>query len=171
MALGLSRRAAAWARGIEVFSTWAAGVCLCINVGVVLFGVVARYGFNASPIWTEELARFALIWAVLLAGAAALWRGEHMQIEIVLERLPAGAARVVDRLRRLVIFAVLAFMTVMGAYYAQKITGMTTLALNISRAIPTASIPAGMGLMLVQFLIIQIAGAAPRDDGRSRAAV
>lgn len=167
----LARRAAAWARGIEVFSTWAAGACLSVNVGVVLFGVVARYVFNASPIWTEELARYALIWAVLLAGAAALRRGEHMQIEIVLERLPAGAARAADLLRRLVILAVLAFMTVMGTYYAQKVWGMTTLAMNIPRTLPVAAIPGGMGLMLLQFLLIQLAGPAAREAGTGRTVV
>lgn len=171
MASAIAERAAAWARALERLSTWAAGACLSVNVVVVLFGVVARYGFAASPIWVDELARYALIWAVLLAGAAALRRGEHMQIDIVIDMLPRRPARAVDLLRRAVVFAVLAFMTVMGAYYAQKVWGMTTLAMNIPRTIPTAAIPAGMGLMLVQFLLIQVAGPAGRAPGTERPAV
>jgi len=171
MAAKLAWRAATWVQRVEVFSTWAAGACLSVNVIVVLFGVIARYGFNASPIWTEELARFALVWAVLLAGAAAMRRGEHMQIDIVFDYLPGAAARLVDLLRRVVIFAVLVFMTLIGVYYAQKVAGMTTLAMNISRSFPTASIPAGMGLMLVQFLLIQIAGPERHDDTAGRHAV
>lgn len=163
----LRAHTAAWVRGIEAFSTWAAGACLAVNIGVVLFGIVMRYGLAASPIWVDELARYALIWAVMLAGAAALRRGEHMQIDIVIDALPAGVARVVDIARRIVIVAVLGFMTVMGAYYAQKIWGMTTLALNVPRTIPTASVPAGMGLMLVQYLLLQVAGPAlPERAGK-----
>ncbi|MBB4285371.1 TRAP transporter small permease [Roseospira goensis] len=168
---GIGRHAAAWARGLEVFSTWAAGLCLCVNIGVVLFGIVARYGFGSSPIWTDELARYALIWAVLLAGAAALRRGEHMQIDILVSRLPGLLGRAVDLLRRLAIFAVLLFMTVMGTVYAEKIWGMSTLALNVPRTIPTAAIPVGMGLMLVQFLLIQIGGPAARPPERERVTV
>lgn len=171
MANAVAEWAAAWARRIERVSTWAAGLCLTLNVGIVIFAVVARYGFNVSPIWTEELARYALIWAVLLAGAAALRRGEHMQIDIVVDRLPPPAARVVDLIRRAAILVVLTFMTMMGAFYAQKIWGMTTLAMNIPRTVPTASIPAGMGLMLLQFLLIQIAGPLARDTGVGRTAV
>lgn len=161
----LQRTAAAGVHAIETISTWAAGLCLTLNIGVVIFAVAARYGFNVSPIWTEELARYALIWAVLLSGAAALRRGEHMQIRIVVDRLPRRLAAAVQALRRLVVVAVLAFMTGMGAYYAYKVADMTTLAMNVTRSLPTAAIPAGMGLMLVQYLLVLLAGPAARADG------
>lgn len=167
----LRERAAVWARRIDVLSTWAAVACLLLNIGVVLFGVVMRYGFAASPIWTDELARYALIWAVMLAGAAAVRRGEHMQIDLVVDSLPPAAARLVDAVRRLVILAVLGFMAVMGAYYAWKVSGMTTLALNVPRTIPLASVPAGMSLMLAQYILVQIAGPEAREAGSGRAPV
>jgi TRAP-type C4-dicarboxylate transport system permease small subunit len=157
-------------RGIEVFSTWAAGLCLGVNIAVVLFGVVMRYGFAASPIWADELARYALIWAVMLAGAA-LRRGEHMQIDIVLQTLPRVVGRIADAIRRLANLGVLAFMAIMGAYSAQKLWGMTTLALNVPRTIPTASVPAGMGLMLVQYALMQVAGPALRAEDANRVPV
>lgn len=164
MMASLQEGAAVWARRVERVSTWAAGLCLTLNVGVIVFAVVARYGFDVSPIWTEELARYALIWSVLLAGAAALRRGEHMQIRIVVDRLPPAFAAVVQAVRRLVVLGVLVFMTVMGAYYAQKVSGMTTLAMNVSRSVPTASIPAGMGLMLLQYVLVLMAGSANRGN-------
>lgn len=165
MMVSLREGAAVWARRVERVSTWAAGLCLTLNVSVIVFAVVARYGFDVSPIWTEELARYALIWSVLLAGASALRRGEHMQIRIVVDRLPPGIGLVVQTIRRLVVLGVLVFMTVMGAYYAQKVSGMTTLAMNVSRSVPTASIPAGMGLMVLQYLLILIAGSANAGRG------
>jgi TRAP-type C4-dicarboxylate transport system permease small subunit len=71
---------------------------------------------------------------------------------------------VVQAARRFVVLGILAFMTVMGAYYAQKVSGMTTLAMNVSRSVPTASIPAGMGLMLLQYVLVLIAGSANRGN-------
>ncbi|MDE0782571.1 MAG: TRAP transporter small permease [Planktomarina sp.] len=41
---------------------------LVILVGLVLLQVVARYIFNSPPIWTEELSRYAMIWAGLLGA-------------------------------------------------------------------------------------------------------
>lgn len=164
MMASLREGAAVWARRVERVSTWAAGLFLTLNVSVIVFAVVARYGFDVSPIWTEELARYALIWSVLLAGAAALRRGEHMQIRIVVDRLPPAIAAVVQTVRRLVVLGILIFMTAMGAYYAQKVSGMTTLAMNVSRSVPTASIAAGMGLMLLQYVLTLMAGPADRGN-------
>ena len=164
MMASLQKGAAVWARRIERVSTWAAGLFLTLNVSVIVFAVVARYGFDVSPIWTEELARYALIWSVLLAGAAALRRGEHMQIRIVVDRLPPAIAAVVQTVRRLVVLGILIFMTAMGVYYAQKVSGMTTLAMNVSRSVPTASIAAGMGLMLLQYVLTLMAGPADRGN-------
>ena len=38
-------------------------------VGAVSLQVVARYGFSAPPVWTEEAARYAMIWVGLMGAA------------------------------------------------------------------------------------------------------
>lgn len=167
----MQQKAAALSRWIETASVWAACFCLAVNIAVVLFGIVMRYGFAASPIWVHELARYALIWAVMLAGAAAFRRGEHMQIDIVLNLLPPRLAWGVNFVRRVAIFLVLLFMTGFGIYYTLGVVDMTTLALNVSRAVPLASIPAGMALMLLQFLVLQLAGPAETVSDESKATI
>jgi TRAP-type C4-dicarboxylate transport system permease small subunit len=44
------------------------GVILVLLVMFVLLQVVARYVFFSPPAWTEELARYAMIWAGLLGA-------------------------------------------------------------------------------------------------------
>ena len=44
-------------------------VMLLVLVGVVTLQVVARYGFSAPPVWTEEAARYAMIWVGLMGAA------------------------------------------------------------------------------------------------------
>lgn len=41
--------------------------CVCIQI-------VARYGFDAPPAWTEELARYAMIYSALLGACCAYYR-------------------------------------------------------------------------------------------------
>jgi len=38
---------------------------------LVLFQIVARYIFRAAPVWTEEAARYCMIWGGLLGATAA----------------------------------------------------------------------------------------------------
>ena len=42
---------------------------------VVLFQVVARYIFQSVPVWTEELARYCMVWGGFL-GATAAFKGD-----------------------------------------------------------------------------------------------
>ncbi len=46
------------------------------SLGVMLFAVciqvVARYAFQSPPAWTEELARYAMVWCGLLGATASL---------------------------------------------------------------------------------------------------
>jgi len=47
-----------------------AGICLTI-----LFQITLRYGLRSPPAWTEELARYLMVWGGLLGAACAFRRG------------------------------------------------------------------------------------------------
>ncbi len=55
-------------RGARFVATWG----LAIMGVAMLFQVVARYGLNEPPAWTEELARIAMLWAGLAGATTAL---------------------------------------------------------------------------------------------------
>lgn len=44
-------------------------------VAAIAVQVVARYGLRAPPSWTEELARYLMVWGGLLGASAAFRRG------------------------------------------------------------------------------------------------
>ena len=51
-------------------------VCFfAVMLALVLFQVVARYLFQSVPVWTEEAARYCMIWGGLL-GATAAFRAD-----------------------------------------------------------------------------------------------
>ncbi|WP_349295066.1 TRAP transporter small permease subunit (plasmid) [Thioclava sp. 'Guangxiensis'] len=49
-------------------------IALVLLVGIVLLQVVARYLFDQPPSWTEEAARYAMIWAGLIGASMAFKR-------------------------------------------------------------------------------------------------
>jgi TRAP-type C4-dicarboxylate transport system permease small subunit len=62
-----------------------------IMVAVVFAQVVARYGFNRSFGWADEIGRLAFVWSVFLGMAVAVRARGHIAIELVLEALPGSA--------------------------------------------------------------------------------
>jgi len=56
---------------------------------VVALQVVSRYGFNHSLFWSEELARFLLIWLSFLGATVAYCHGVHPGVDSLVRRLPA----------------------------------------------------------------------------------
>ena len=63
-------------------------------VGAVLWQVVSRYVFTSPSSWTEELARFLLIWIALLGGVYAFRTGMHLGLDILPKKLSGRPGRI-----------------------------------------------------------------------------
>jgi TRAP-type transport system small permease protein len=56
--------------------------------------VIARYVFHAPISWSEELARFGLIWLAFISSAFVMAEGQHLTVDMLSARLgPAGKLR------------------------------------------------------------------------------
>jgi len=64
-------------------------VCL---VGAVLWQVISRYVFASPSSWTEELARFLLIWISLLGASYAFRSGMHLALDVLPRKLEGMSA-------------------------------------------------------------------------------
>ncbi len=136
-------------------SVWCAGALLVVNVTDMLFGVISRYLFQSSPVWTEELARYTLVWMVMVAANPALRYGDHMKIDMLLRIFPDPVNVALKWIRRVAFVFITGFMTYWGVIYSLKIAKFTTMGLGISKAFPMAAIPVGMGLLMIQYILMQ----------------
>lgn len=158
--VGLARRAS---EGVERASMLVAGAFLVLNVTLILLAVVTRYVLKSSFMWTEELARYCLIYAVMIGANAALRNGDHMAIEFIYKRLPAPVSAVANWVKRAVVLFIFGLMAYRGFIFASKAWATTTLGLGIPRAVPLMAVPVGMALLLVQYVLIQIAPPQGRE--------
>lgn len=76
--------------GIETFNrslsnvlTWIATVLLGVFVLTIILGVFCRYVLNAPLVWSEELARNLNIWSVFLGASVALYKVDHLRVDIM----------------------------------------------------------------------------------------
>jgi len=56
---------------------------------LVVLQVTMRYIFNAPLTWSEELAVFALVWLSFVGSVICMRDHEHIEIEILVDNLPA----------------------------------------------------------------------------------
>ncbi|MBN1334085.1 MAG: TRAP transporter small permease [Synergistales bacterium] len=138
---------------LERLSAWSAGALLVLNVGDILLGIFCRYVLKNSIIWTEEVARFSLVWLVLMAAAGAYYHGDHMVIDFVVHRFPKRIQTIVSWFRLSLTVFILSLMICLGFVNAVKIWHMRTMALGIPKTIPLLSVPVGLSVLLMIIIL------------------
>jgi TRAP-type C4-dicarboxylate transport system permease small subunit len=61
-------------------------------VAAVSWQVISRYGFASPSSWTEEVARFLLIWIGVLGAAWAFRTGVHLGLDVLPKKLTGKSA-------------------------------------------------------------------------------
>lgn len=72
------------------------GLCAIIFATLVidvLWGVFARHVLDNQPAWTEELARFLLVWLAVLGGVLAYADDRHLGVDVLVARFHPDARR------------------------------------------------------------------------------
>src|SRR6185312_8065734 len=76
------------------FEDWIAFAVFWAMAAIVFLQFFTRYVLNDSLAWTEEIARYALIWITFIGAAVVVRKNSHIAVEVLLHFLPAGSARV-----------------------------------------------------------------------------
>ena len=83
---------------------------------VISLQIVSRVFFT-SVTWTEEVARFLLIWITFLGATLAFQQGRHIAVQLARDSLPANLRRIVIGAGILVSIAFLGTLTWIGWRY------------------------------------------------------
>lgn len=148
------------------------GLIAGATVGVALASmaaqVVFRYLIGSSLVWSEEVARYALIWSAMIGSAAAYPRGAHVAVTVLLDALPTVLRGILYRLVHLVVTAFALLVTWQGALLTLRNFERHQLspALQIPIAWAYLAIPTGALLIAVAAALAMWRGHAPsRQDG------
>ncbi|WP_303315373.1 TRAP transporter small permease [Flavivirga abyssicola] len=80
----------------------------------VLWQVFSRYILNRSFSWTEELARFSLIWLSILGAAYLNARREHLSMDFLYRKFSDATKKKVSVLIEILIFLFALIVMVIG---------------------------------------------------------
>lgn len=93
---------------------WIMIVIFSLLVLDVLFQVFSRYLLGASFSWTEEFARFALIWMTILGAAYLNGTQEHLSMDFLYQRLSDPNKRKVSIFIEVLVFLFALIVMVVG---------------------------------------------------------
>ena len=130
-------------------------LCVLFFAGMTfatLLGVFYRYVLNDPIIWTNESARFLMLWTGFLAINIAMRKSEHIRIDIFVNLLPIWMSKVLGYFVDLLIGYFLLLLLAKGWLMASN-TIMTGFTMPISMFWIYVSVPLGALVTLIQLLL------------------
>ncbi|MBS9722167.1 TRAP transporter small permease [Tianweitania sp. BSSL-BM11] len=118
---------------------------MLIVVAIMTAQVAARYIFNSSLIWAEELCRYILIWQTFLFIGMAYTRGELIAVDIIPDMLTPKMRFVLKALTTVPIIIFLWLMMTNGYDYSTRFGRQIVPAVDF---ISTSLIGRGVGLSI-----------------------
>ncbi|MDW7677110.1 MAG: TRAP transporter small permease [Bacillota bacterium] len=129
-------------------------ITMSLMVVIVFAQVVGRYVFNYSFSWSEEIARFLMVWITFAGSAYAFRMGAHIGVTVIVERMPRKIGAYIKLLARVL---TIIFFLVLGYYgwhhtVQQYVMGQVAPATRIPVAIPYSAVPIGSFLVIIRLI-------------------
>ena len=123
---------------LEVLGT----ITLGIMSVLVVYQVVTRYVFNAPSAYSEALSQYLFVWMIMFGSAYVYGSREHLTIDLLKDKFPAGLNMVVELVTNLCLFAFILVVCVIGGWkYTTGQVKRIDASLHISMSILYASVP------------------------------
>ncbi len=142
-------------RAINTTEVWISVLSMLILIIVVGVQVFCRYVLQNSLDWTEEMARYLVIWSVLFGCSFAMRTGSHLELSILRNLVGPRSQKAIECFSCLVCFGFSIIMiyagmeSVINIHWSEQLTP----AMQIPAWIIWLAMPAGFALMGIQALL------------------
>lgn len=136
---------------------WVCIVLTGVMFAVVLLQVFARLLPVPKPPWTEEMARYLMIYLSFIGASTGIKKWNNINVDMFINKFPKTFQKVVSVLIKL---SVLVFIVIIG-YLGYKVfpsvgSRQMSATMNIPMLIPQLSIVIGCALMSLQLIGVLI---------------
>ena len=124
------------------------------GIALIFYGVVMRYIFNDPQAWVEELSRYTIIWGTFFGFGMALKHNQHIQVDILYDRLSQSGRRVIDLAANLLSIIFCLFYLYFGYILVRDkfVSGMISLDIGIPMWLVYLILPLSGLLLLARFV-------------------
>ena len=143
-------------RAVDALNRWIRWICIFFSGAIfllVMAQILFRYVIKVSAPWTEEAARYLMIWMALLSAGLAFQKGQHFNIDFVTDRMAPATRAKMALLTSLLTSIFILCIIVWGIPFA--ILGFFTLSpgLEITMFLPYLAVPVGGGIMMLNLIV------------------
>jgi TRAP-type C4-dicarboxylate transport system permease small subunit len=140
--------------GIHVkLSEWIIIVTFVVMVMGTFTQVITRYALDFSLPWVDELARYCLVWMVFVGMVLTFVRGQHVTVDLLLDRYSARLRPLALTLIDLAVAGLFIVLLYGGLLLMQLTTGQTTSGIGMPKYMVYAALPIGAILMLIELTL------------------
>lgn len=125
------------------------GIAMIVMTVVIFYQVILRYVFNASNIWSEELARYLMCYSVLLGSAVAIRKYSHLQVDFAINLLPPRGRCIAVSICTLVGIGFLVFFCQYGLTLCASTANSISAGIGVPMSYVYACLPIGSILMIL----------------------
>lgn len=139
---------------LDKFEEYSLVVLLSVMTILIFIQVVCRFCFKNSLSWSEELARYILVWSTFLGASLGIKKGAHIGVEAFKLILPKNVKIVVEYIGIILcfIFSIIVFKNCSIILQKQFSTGQVSPAMQIPMWIPYLGVCLGAFLMSLRFI-------------------
>ena len=146
-------------RWSQRLNLWTERLCVGILVILVLdvwLGVLVRYVVPLPITFTEELARYLMIWMALLAVSCGISRREHIGVLVLFERFPRPVRKWLVIVFDAIAFLFFGFLLVYGLGFVERGFSRLTMIYDIPKGWPFIGVPLAAALACAQLALVAI---------------
>jgi TRAP-type transport system small permease protein len=156
-------------RILITISNWIDRICrilitiLLTMMTIVLFiQVLGRYITQSGLPWTEELAKYGMIWMVFIGAAVATKDASHIKVSLLEEKFPSFSKWLIP-IQNLISLIFLAIIVKYGWDALSILSAQKSPNLLLPMSIFYFAIPLASAIMIVH-LLVQLKGKTGRKD-------
>jgi TRAP-type C4-dicarboxylate transport system permease small subunit len=129
---------------------WLAFAVFWALAGIVFLQFFTRYILNDSLAWTEEIARYGLMWVTFIGAAMVTRRNSHIAVVLLTELLPPGPARVLRASIDIVVLVFLALLAYFSVLILERMQFQRMTVIDLPMSLVYGGIALGCFLMLLR---------------------
>ncbi|WP_095588063.1 TRAP transporter small permease [Actibacterium ureilyticum] len=150
----IADKAKRWSQRVNWLVERVCVLLLAVLVLDVWLGVLVRYVIPLPLTFTEELARYLMIWMALLAVSSGIAHREHIGVDFVFSRLPGPVRRWLAVAFDVIAFAFFFALFFYGIGFAAKGFSRLTMIYAMPKGYPFMGVPLAAAMACVQLFLI-----------------
>lgn len=132
------------------------GLLIAAMIGVVWFGIFDRYFLALGGTWTEELARYIMIWAALLAIPCCTYRREHIGLDLVFKKFPERHQMKIRLFLDILGICFFSFLLYYGGMMTKAGATQYATIFGMNMVVPYLSVPVASALTITQIFVTMV---------------